>query len=426
MKTDKILSLIMAVLIPFPLLITGLSSTYQKIPHWAVVLCLLCGAVSWALGHLVGRLMTRVKGRGVYFARLTLVIVGIIITVFCEIIIFTVRMGIFAPMFIPLSLIFWYWFGFRAGSRQSTVPNMIIGAYAVETVFMYPICAAFNENSALAILILTAFLTVLGALLINFRQVSGSAMRGKSENRLLTKACARFNVKTTLIFCGIVLFAFFFAGYGAKWLSDTLKAVIRFIIYIMGLLAMQGDGEYDPGGDADSSVIQVEPNSWGRYLIWIAVIVLAVIFFKPFIKLLKNLYRYIMGKLGKTPEEESESEYVDIYQSTDIRQPLKNTFKKAFKKFLREKELKKKYRLGYKAFMLGLEEHGAELAPGDTADEHCKKGRELLQSEALYAIADKYSEVRYDEQTPSKEDCDIMKGLLKEISGTKIPKGEKL
>lgn len=417
MKADKILSLIMAAAIPFPLLLAGIASAFEKIPSWAVLGGIAGGIVSWILGLLLGILLKRAKEKAIYVVRASSVIVGIILTALCEVVIFAAGMGSLAPMFVPPAYVFWYWFGFRASSGQKLISPMVMGGYGLEAAFMYPICASFNRNAAFYIIILTALLTVIGALLINFRQVSGLSLRGKSENKLLTKACTRFNIKATLTFCGIILFAFFFCGVGATWLLDGIKAIFRFIIYLMSLLgAAMGGADYgDEKPDSPFTQIQINDNTVGQVLTWIAAIVLVILFFKPFVRVMKNLYRAIMNKLGRKTAQEEVLEYTDVYQDSDTGRSSKNTFKKAFKAFLREKNTEKKFHLGYKAFMTGLKEKDLELAPCDTPACHLQKGSTLTQSENLYRSVEKYCGVRYDDILPTKEDCDVMKELLKEI-----------
>ncbi|MDE6579356.1 MAG: hypothetical protein K2K41_02355 [Ruminiclostridium sp.] len=119
--------------------------------------------------------------------------------------------------------------------------------------------------------------------------------------------------------------------------------------------------------------------------------------------------------MGRERALETETEYTDIYQETDRKSVRDNTFKKAFKAFMREKDLQKKFRLGYKAFMAGLKAKELELLPSDTPNCHLEKGNTLTQSENLCKTVEKYYGVRYDNAVPTKKDCDIMKTLLKEI-----------
>lgn len=416
MKREKILSLIMAAVIPFPLLLTGIASTYEKIPAFIIAAGIIGGAICWLLGQILGILLKKANKKLIYAVRFFSVLLGVGIAVLSEIVIFALKMGSLAPMFIPMAYIFWYWFGFRTGGEQVIVSPIILGAYGVEAVFMYPICNSFNQKASIPIIIITALVTVLGALLINFRQISGLSLRGKSENRLLTKSCTRFNVRATLIFCGIVLFAFFFCGVGAKWLWEGVKALIRYIIYLMGLLStLLSQDEYDPGDISDTSVIQITENSGGKYLIWVIAIILAIIFFKPFVKAIKNFYSYIMQKLGKETEKTVQLQYTDIYQESGTERTGKNTFKKAYRAFLKEKDYTKKFRLGYKAFLIRLKEKEVELVPPDTPKNHYEKGRSVTESESLSAVTDKYCKVRYDGTVPTKEDCQVIRELLAEL-----------
>lgn len=416
MKAERTLSPIIAAIIPFPLLITGIASTYEKIPAQVILGGLAGAVIVWIIGTLFGVLLSRSKGKRIYITRFSTAAAGIVLTVLSEIVILILGMGSLAPVFIPAAYVFWFWLAFRVGSRQSVISPIVLGGYGVEAAFMYPICNSFNHKAAVSIIIITAVVTVFGALLINFRQVSVLSLRGKSENKLLTKSCARFNIKATLIFCGIVLFAFFFCGIGARWLWEGIKAAARFIVYLMSLFGSMIDkAEYDPGETPDSPFMQITENEGSKYLIWILAIILAVIFFKPFVKKIKNLYRRIMTKLGKTDIRTEELQYTDIYQDSSTGGMPKDTFKKAYKAFLKERNNTKKYRLGYKAFMVGLSEKELDLYPSDTPKEHCEKGRALIQDSKLDSIVDKYCSVRYDDINPNREDCEAMRELLKEI-----------
>ena len=417
MKTDRLLSLFMSFLMPIPFVLAGIASAFEKVPSWAFAFGLAGAVVSWLTGRLMGGFLKRAGKRTVYIVRAVSAAIGVAIVVLCEIAVFAFRMGSLAPMFIPAAFVFWYWFGYRTGSGERLVSNMVLGGYGVEAAFMYPICASFNRPLAFYIILLTAVLTVMGALLINFRQVSGLSLRGKSENRLLSRACTRFNVKTTLIFCGIILFAFFFCGVGAKWLWEGIKAVIRYIIYLMALLGalMDNGGEYELGNDPTSPPFMITENRLGIIFLWIAYIVLAVIVFKPLMKAIKRLYRFIMERLGRERAIPEETNYTDIYQETDRKHGRENSFKKAFKAFLREKDPTKKFRLGYKAFMAGLKAKELELLPSDTPNCHKEKGSALIQSENLDRTVRRYYDVRYDNDIAANEDCEIMKKLLKEI-----------
>lgn len=416
MKTERTLSLIIAAVIPFPLLLTGIASTYEKIPAELIAGGLAGALIAWVAGDSLGALLNRIEGKKIYIIRILTVAAGVVTALLSEIVIFSLKMGSLAIMFIPAAYIFWLWLGFRAGSRQNVIYPIVLGGYGVEAVFMYPICDSFNHNAALSIIVLTALVTVLGALLINFRQIRGLSLRGKSENKLLTKSCTRFNAKATLTFCGIILFAFFFCGVGARWLWEGIKAAAGFIVYLMSLFGSMVDKyEYNPGDIPDSPYMQFTENGGAKYLIWILLIILAAIFFKPFIKMIKKIYRSIMEKLGKTNFQTEELQYTDVYQDSGRDRVSRKTLKKAYKAFLRERDNGKKFRLGYKAFMIGLTEKELELVPSDTPQKHYEKGKAVTQSPCLKGTVDKYCKVRYDDMCPTSEDCEAMRELLKEM-----------
>lgn len=425
MKAEKALSLIMAAVMPVPFIIAGFVSAYGVLKPVVFLIGIACGGLSWLLGQLFGAILKKANGKKVYMARAASVFMGVVIFFGAEIGVFSFGVGSLGFLLLPLGMIFWYWFGFRVGSRQEPVLNMVMGFYMVEVCFMYPICLSFenkNNYASMSILIITAFLTVCGALLINRRQLNNMSLRGKSENNLLTKATSRFNIRSTLVFCGIVLFAFFFAGFGAKWLWEFLRWGIRLIIYFLSLLHFAMTDNFDPGKDDNDGIppeiIQNDNTFWKIFTV-IALIALVIIFFKPFVKLMKNLYRYIMEKLGKKTDETAFINYVDIYQSSDTGRSLKSAYRKALKQFSREKDLGKKFRLGYKAFMIRIEESEEGLTPSDTAKIHMEKGRRITQSSYLQPAVEIYCQVRYNDYTATQSDCGVISGLLKDLKSSR-------
>lgn len=419
---ERIISVIAAVLIPLPLMITSVVCSCKAL-RWQEALTLSgCGAAAWLMGQLLGFLLKKAGKKGVYFVRIGFALVGAGIVAAYETLFPAINTGSLAVFFMPIALCFWYWFGYRTGAGQDPVPYAVLGIYCIEAAVMFPLCGAFEEElhgGRNVILSVTAAVTVLGALIINGRQLNRISLRGKSDNRILSAASKKFNVKTTLIFSCILLFLFFFANRGAELLWEASGAIVRFLLYLLSLIPHpQSDYEYNYGGGelmaAETAVEQ--DNLIGRIILAIVLAAVAALLIKPFIKGLKEIYRNIMKKLGRKAEAEEITQYTDIYQVSDRTEFEKSSFKKALREFRREKDNTRKYRAGYKAFMIYIGERSEQTTRGETTRVHLEKGRRLLpDSPCLEQAVETYCKVRYDDYAAADGDINTMKNLLKSL-----------
>ena len=129
MKTERTLSLIIAAVIPFPLLLTGIASTYEKIPAELIAGGLAGALIAWVAGDSLGALLNRIEGKKIYIIRILTVAAGVVTALLSEIVIFSLKMGSLAIMFIPAAYTFWLWLGVRAGSRQNVIYPIVLGGY---------------------------------------------------------------------------------------------------------------------------------------------------------------------------------------------------------------------------------------------------------------------------------------------------------
>lgn len=418
---ERIISVIAAVLIPLPLMITSVVCSCNAL-RWQEALTLSgCGAAAWLMGQLLGFLLKKAGKKGVYVVRIGFALVGVGIVAVYETLFPAINTGSLAVFFMPIALCFWYWFGYRTGAGQDPVPYAVLGIYCIEAAVMFPLCGAFEEElhgGRNVILSVTAAVTVLGALIINNRQLNRISLRGKSDNRILSAASKKFNVKTTLIFSCILLFLFFFANRGAELLWEASGAIVRFLLYLLSLIPHpQSDYESNYGGELIGAEPALEEdNLIGRIISAIALAAVVALLIKPFIKGLKEIYRNIIKKLGRKAETEEITQYTDIYQVSDRNEFEKSSFKKALREFKKEKDSTRKYRAGYKAFMIYIGERSEQTTRGETTRVHLEKGRRLLaDGSCLEQAVETYCKVRYDDYAAADGDINTMKNLLKSL-----------
>ena len=419
MKTERILSVIFAVLAPLPLMITSAAGSSGSLD--AAKLAFYAGlcAAAWLLSALLWLLLRRVPEKIYALVKMLSIVFGVAIVVLCEWLLIIAGDNSASMLFVPVAVAWCWWFGYRLGSDREVLPMGAMGAYCVEAVFTYPMCCSFEEENMIGsalILIITAALTVMGAVIINIRHLEQLSYQGGGKELALSKATVRFNLKKTLIFSAVLLFLFLFSGFGAKWLWEAVKAFILWLLELLKNLANIVDFEQIDMGVPEIEIPQNE-NPIVRtifYLIVSAIILTgAILLVRCIARLLSSLRKYLKIK---TETKSYEAGYVDIYEESE-RQQKKSSYSKAYRAFMREKDLTEKYRLGYKAFMLLLGRKN-ENAPSDTTGVHLVRGR-IYDGDLAENVVGKYERLRYHQFVPTKEDCDELERLLKAVRGSR-------
>ena len=417
-----ILSVIMGALIPFPLIIAGFVSIFGEADHLCFCYGTALAIISWLLGQFFGYLLKKSPNKGLlYVIRLGVFIFCGGLIFLAELYLFTFEEQSLSVMFTPVAAILWCWFGFRFGSGQSLMPISIIGVYCVEAVFMYPITDSLEEKGNLgkaAILVITAVMIVCGVLYFNRRQLNILSNMGKNRNRPVSGATLRFNTKTSLMFSGIILVMFFFAGFGARWLWEAVKAIVRFILYILsGNPFEQGEDETQGGTPfiPEEPHTQLDTSLFWYAALFVALIMVIVILYKPIIELIRRVIEDFKRRLGKFVVADEEAQYIDTYLSTETKAYRRNTFKRAVKAFKKEKELTKKYRLGYRAFMTAINERTEGSRASDTVRVHLEKGKAVTDFGELERVVERYCEIRYGGEEADVKDCELMGEFLESL-----------
>lgn len=417
MIAERILSVIFAILAPLPLMITASAGDNGGVDISRLLFYAGMGAGAWLLSGLLGFLLRRIPEKLYAVVKMLSVVMGIAAVAVCEWLLAIAGDNSVSMLLVPLAVVFCYWFGYRLGVDKEVLPFGAMGAYFVEAVFAYPMCCAFEENNAIGstlILLITAALTVMGAVIFNIRHLEQLSYQGGGRELTLSRTTVRFNLKKTLTFSGALLFLFLFSGWGARWLWEAVKAFILWLLDILQNLAGMVDLEQIDMGIPEIEIPQNE-NPLVRiifYTICAAIVATgAILLIRYIVRLLTSLRKYLKTK---TESRTYEASYIDIYEESE-RQRTKSTYSKAYRAFVREKDLTKKYRLGYKAFMLLLGRKNKN-APCDTTGVHLARGR-IYDDNLAENVIGKYERLRYHEFVPTKEDCEELDRLLKTVRG---------
>lgn len=420
MKTERVLSVIFAILTPLPLMITAAAGSTGSLDAAKLTIYAGLCAVAWLLSALLWLLLRKVSDKIYALFKMLSIVVGLAIVVLCEWLLIIMGDNSAAMMFVPIAVALCWWFGYRLGSDRDVLPFGVMGAYCVEAVFVYPLCCVIEEEhnslGSTLILIITAALIVMGAVIFNIRHLEQLSYQGGGKELTLSKATVRFNMKKTLTFSGVLLFLFLFSGFGAKWLWEAVKAFILWLLELLKNLAGIVDLEEIDMGVPEIEIPQNE-NLFVRiifYLVVSAIIAVgAILLIRYIARLLTSLRKYLKMK---TENKSYEAGYVDIYEESE-RHYKASSYSKAYRAFVKEKDPIKKYRLGYKAFMLLLGRKNKN-SPSDTTAVHLVRGR-IYDGILAENVVGKYERLRYHKYSPTKEDCEELERLLKAVHGNR-------
>lgn len=421
MKVERILSVIAAVIVPLPLFITSMAIAYQGTVQPALLLIYLAAAaLAWALGIFIGILQDKINGKLYAVVNMARIAVGAAIVIGSAAVLLFSGSNSISMIFFPLALIVCYILGCRLGNGAEPLTFAIMGIFFVEGVFTYPLCYEEKTNGHIfagIIFALTLVFIVLSAVILNLRNVERVSYKGNGVISL-SKPVVRFNVKRTLGFMAALLLFFFLAPPLASLLFDGIKAFVQWLLELLSKLGQTANnvdfGDSDLG-NPDNIVYQ--RNIILEIIMIIAAAVVIALLIKPVINALARFLRNLKMRLGiKEEYRAATSEYVDVYEeSGSARSYRTDTFKKAYKAFLREKDPTKKYRLGYKAYMIKLK----ETAPSDTTGKHLVKGRRVYGDDMRGQLEDTvsgYDSLRYNDKIPTEEELNRLSGMLKDLA----------
>lgn len=410
MSSEKIFSLICAVTAPIPMVLLSAVSVYGAFPPLPLLCLFAGGAAAWLLGALAGLPFKKIdSGKKLILARAGIIIGGAVTAIAAEICLLSREMGDLSLVFYPLALIFWFHFGVSCGSKKEMLTSIEVGLFCVENAFVFPCCSMYENGGAAqtAVFITIAVFAASAAAAFNKKHMTRLALRGKSANHALTKASEQFNLQMTAFFSLIMIFLFFFARWGAAWLQEACKALVSAILGLFSKIGGDADLTYAGPNWADVE-IEISPtkNTIVQIILLIIITVIIILAIKPIIRMIRN---FAAKKMRRERSDEKENyPYADFYESDEKRSRPKNSFARAVRSFRREKDPNKKFRLGYKAFMLG----NKNILPSDSTSAHIKKSDFLKDCGNLPKIVEKYDALRYNDESVTLSDCEPLENML--------------
>ncbi len=319
-----------------------------------------------------------------------------------------------------VSSVLWYFLGERAARKHyaDIFPAFMFGVYIVVTLVCYLFYGAMCDRELKAPVqtaVIIAFMVemCLAALLINQSGIYDKANRRRETRTMLPKGLSGYNAAlvTGVTVCGLMLYVF--ADKIVWLLNETVRLFIKLFILIMeGNVDFMAIESGDNSGEYTGNMEYRSYDVW-NLLFFVTAIVLIIVFRRQLWQAIKSFLGRIAGFFMKeTQISDAEPEFVDVFeQVSDVRKVKDLSYQTLMKRYKKETDPEKKYRLGYAVLLWQMKYCRAKLTAADTVTDQYEKGREIFGAE-LKEIASAYDKLRYDGEEVDTEQLSALDSLI--------------
>ncbi len=410
----KFLAVVSFGLVTFPFVLTNDVLSFENISVLRLLAYYAGFGVVFGAGYAFGRVTIKQK-KLIPFERL----VGILS--FCTALLLlniTDEVGIIFAA--GVSCVLWYFLGERAARKHyaDIFPAFMFGVYICVTLICYLFYGAMcskelKEPVQTAVII--AFMTemCLAALLINQSGIYDKANRRRETRTMLPKGLSGYNAAlvTGVTVCGLLLYVF--ADKIVWLLNEIIRLLIKLFVFMMsGYSEFRSIDTGDSGADYTGNM---EYRSYDilNLLFFVFIIVMIVIFRRQLWQAIKGFFSRIAGFFTReTQLSEAEPEFVDVFeQVSGVRKVKDLSYQTLMKRYKKEADPVKKYRLGYAVLLWQMKYCRAKLSAADTVSDQYEKGREIFGAE-LQIITSAYDRLRYDGEEVTAEQLSALDSLI--------------
>lgn len=431
----RVLSALGMYLIMLPLIICSDAAVHDNISFVRIIMCYGMGIAAGIVGFGAAYINNKKKWQNenahkvwIVFTRVLGIAVGIIPFLFAGFFSFS----LFRFTVIGLTLIFGYYIGYKfqykSFSDIFTMPWL--AGYIITLIFSYlfygEIAGDFTETGRSIMVYAALVEALIVVILINQTNISVLSDRRRETKALIPKHLRAYNsaliIDVAVIFGAVYTFRNRIAWFIEKiiqvifWLIDNLlKALSSSPVDVTSedIQLEQAEIEIIQGNELVDLII--------RILFILTVIVLILVFHKKIWAAIKYVFRMIAGYFTRR-DRKSEN---DDYAFTDYFEPVvyekrgkkqKITLKAYIKAYKREKNPEKKYRLGYRSFMLWMKMNNIPPRRSDTANSHFDKSKDIFTgSNTLLDVVELYNNIRYNGKSATDENLAEMDKLISQI-----------
>lgn len=329
------------------------------------------------------------------------------------------------------SVLLWYHLGMRIKKYNFDEIYSFpwLGIYLVETVLCYIFCCVMEADRAYLgasktkIAVLLVIMGLITVILVNQTNIQTQIDQRRNTNLIVPKGLRLYNAKLIGIVGAIIIAALFLKDYIAAGLTWIVTMTLKIIDALIFNIRFQ---QTDPIYGEDTQIPEGNLFSTERggkdFLIYILVIVsviLVIVFRKKIISFFKSIVARFFGKFSAEDTDVYEADnYTDSYEKLDIRQEriTKTTKKDCLKMYRKEQDKTKKFRLGYRLYLMWLSERGSDNLGNMTVEQQAEKSKKIYHGENdTLQLANRYSEIRYNDKNASDKDFEVADSFINEL-----------
>ncbi|MGN0610759.1 MAG: hypothetical protein ACI4JI_03150 [Ruminiclostridium sp.] len=329
------------------------------------------------------------------------------------------------------AVLLWYHLGMRI--RKYNFDEVFsfpwLGIYLVETVLCYLFCCVMEADRAYLgasktkIAVLLVVMSLITVILVNQTNIQTQIDLRRNTNLIVPKGLRLYNAKLIGIVGFIILAALLLKDYIAAGLTWMVTMTLKIIDTLIFNIEFQ---QTDPIYGEDTQIPEGNLFSTERggkdfliYILIIVLVILVIVFRKKIISFFKSIASHFFGKFSAEDTDVYEADsYTDSYEKLDIRQEriTKTTKKDCLKMYRKEQDKTKKFRLGYRLYLMWLSERSSDNFGNMTVEQQAEKSEKIYHGENdTLQLAKRYSEIRYNDKIASDKDFEVADRLIDEL-----------
>ena len=329
------------------------------------------------------------------------------------------------------SVLLWYHLGMRIKKYNFDEIYSFpwLGIYLVETVLCYIFCCVMEADRAYLgasktkIAVLLVIMGLITVILVNQTNIQTQIDQRRNTNLIVPKGLRLYNAKLIGIVGAIIIAALFLKDYiaaGLTWIVTMTLNIIDALIF--NIRFQQTDPIYGEDTQIPEGNLFSTERGGKDFLIYILVIVsviLVIVFRKKIISFFKSIAARFFGKFSAEEVDVYEDDYyTDSYEKIDIRQEriIRTSKKDCLKMYRKEKDKTKKFRLGYRLYLMWMAERSSDDLANMTVEQQAQQSEKLYHGENdTLQFAESYSEIRYNDKNASDKDFEEADKLIDEL-----------
>lgn len=385
-------------------------------------------AVFYAVGYLAGKIIAVahfpkvVKPLAVFASRAAVLLPIAAFVILTELLDLSAMLYLYA---LPAGIIA-YFSGYRAyGQEYSDLFSM--GWFALFFVASIIACIILNFShvpelysaAVLQLCVVFGLMIVLASLLANQTNIDQRTRQRSSGKSVLPNGLRGYNAMLIGGISAATVALFLLAKPTATLI---VRGISAFIALILELIRDHGaELEYEPalGGDEAVGNLADPADNTFYNIAWALLIILALIAVIRFRRQILGFFKDFFAPLFRESKREFSQpfadEITDTVSKSDSERSRRRSEQQLLRRFRRESDPRKKFRMGYKLFMLRLSRSAFPLLPCDTTSVHAQKGVYAFQRGDIDEMVRVYNEVRYGGKIPAPEQLEAQQKLIEDI-----------